>query len=56
VEVFIDRDLWRSEALACHPLVNTATLVIERDGLEALLKATGHAYQVIDVPSRSTHG
>ena len=25
--------LWQADALACHPLVNTATLVIARDGI-----------------------
>jgi Ala-tRNA(Pro) deacylase len=51
VEVFIDRDLWRADALRCHPLVNTATLSVPREGIERLLEATGHHYQLIDVPS-----
>jgi Ala-tRNA(Pro) deacylase len=51
VEVFIDRDLWRADALRCHPLVNTATLSVPREGIERLLEATGHRYQLIDIPS-----
>ena len=28
VEVFLDEELWKYEQIGCHPLVNTATLVI----------------------------
>jgi len=50
VEVFIDRDLWAAASVQCHPLVNTATLVIPHEGLERFLAATGHTYHVIDMP------
>ena len=50
MEVFIDRDLWQANALQCHPLVNTATLVVSRDGVERFLGATGHAFRLVDVP------
>jgi Ala-tRNA(Pro) deacylase len=56
VEVYIDRGLWQKEALAYHPLVNTATLVIDREGVERLLQATGHPYQLVEIPSRSADG
>ncbi len=52
VEVFVDRDLWAAEALRCHPLVNTATLVVSRDGIEQFLRATGHPWKLIEVPVR----
>jgi len=52
VEVFIDRGLWQADALQCHPLLNTATLVIARDGIERFLQATGHAWRLVDVPAR----
>ena len=52
VEVFIDRALWQAEALQCHPLVNTATLVIPNDDVERFLTATGHAWRLVDVPAR----
>ncbi|MBI2072947.1 MAG: prolyl-tRNA synthetase associated domain-containing protein, partial [Gemmatimonadetes bacterium] len=51
VEVFIDEDLWMSPALRCHPLVNTATLVVPREGLERFLAATGHSYRLIRIPT-----
>ena len=53
VEVFVDRELWNAEALCCHPLVNTSTLVVPRAGMEAFFQATGHRYQLIDVPARA---
>lgn len=52
VEVFIDEDLWASPALRCHPLVNTATLILPRQGLERFLAATGHSYRLISIPTR----
>jgi Ala-tRNA(Pro) deacylase len=53
VEVFIDRDLWNASHLQCHPLLNTATLVISHEGIEKFLTTTGHTFQVIDTPVRS---
>jgi len=53
VEVFIDRVLWQADALQCHPLVNTATLVIAHEGIERFLQATGHPVRVVDVPART---
>lgn len=55
VEVFIDQAIWNAEEFQCHPLVNTATLVIPHIGMEAFLKATGHAWKVLEVPSRSSN-
>jgi Ala-tRNA(Pro) deacylase len=52
VEVIIDEPLWAASAFQCHPLVNTATLVIARDGLERFFQATGHTVRVMVVPSR----
>ena len=52
VEVVIDEAVWNADAVLCHPLINTATLVIPHHGLETFLQATGHEVQVMDVPSR----
>ncbi|MSR86769.1 prolyl-tRNA synthetase associated domain-containing protein [Candidatus Peribacteria bacterium] len=49
VEVFIDEAIWKADAVCCHPLVNTATLVIAHAGLVKFLQATGHAATVINV-------
>lgn len=50
VEVFIDRELWSADIIQCHPGVNTATLAVSREGLERLLGATKHRYQLVDIP------
>lgn len=52
VEVIFDQGIW-GQSLQCHPLVNTATLVISADGIERFLKATGHAYRVMEMPKRT---
>jgi Ala-tRNA(Pro) deacylase len=52
VEVVVDEELWREDAFQCHPLVNTSTLVIGREGLERLFALTGHAPHVVAVPAR----
>lgn len=51
VSVIIDTPLCGT-SLQCHPLVNTATLVIDFQSIERFLQLTGHRYQSMDVPSR----
>ncbi|MDA0379370.1 MAG: prolyl-tRNA synthetase associated domain-containing protein [Bacteroidetes bacterium] len=50
VEVVIDRQVWDADAVRCHPLVNTSTLVLESEGVRQLLAATGHEPNVMEVP------
>ena len=52
VSVVVDQAIWEADALQCHPLVNTATLVISLDNLRKFLDAAGHPATVMDVPSR----
>jgi Ala-tRNA(Pro) deacylase len=47
VEVVIDEEVWTAERLHAHPLVNTATLVLEHEGLVRFLGHTGHRHQVL---------
>jgi hypothetical protein len=53
VELFIDRGLWANDQFQFHPLVNTATLVVDRANLEKFLVALNRDYKVVDVPARS---
>jgi Ala-tRNA(Pro) deacylase len=46
VNVVLDAALMTHEALNFHPLVNTATTTISRDGLLKFLDATGHAPRI----------
>jgi len=50
VELIIDRRLWEADAFQCHPLVNTSTLVLPRQGLEKLFGVTGHVPLLVNVP------
>lgn len=51
VEFVIDQSLWDAEEVQCHPLVNSATVVIPHEGLKRFLEATGHTPRIIDVPA-----
>ncbi len=43
VELWVDEEIWRGENFLCHPLVNTATLVLSKAELEQFFELTGHA-------------
>lgn len=49
VEVVVDQDVWQGAAVLCHPLINTSTLLIQRSGMEAFLKRTGHIPRVVEL-------
>lgn len=51
VKVIFDQQIW-GQPLQSHPLINTATLVIQPNNIEHFLQATGHSYEVIDIPAR----
>jgi Ala-tRNA(Pro) deacylase len=42
VTIVLDQALLRHEAINCHPLVNTMTTTVPREGLLKFLAATGH--------------
>jgi len=50
VEAFIDQDIWEDEAILCHPLVNTSTLVVPLKDMKLFLEKTGHGVRLIEVP------
>jgi Ala-tRNA(Pro) deacylase len=54
VSLLIDAEVWQADAWRCHPLVNTATLVIPRTGIERFLALTGHQARILEVPARPT--
>ncbi len=53
VTVVLDQPLAEAYALQCHPLVNSATLVIPREGMARFFAATGHTPRTLDVPARA---
>ena len=52
VECIVDENIWGSDVFKCHPMVNTATLLIAKDGLERFLNETGHRARVLELPRR----
>jgi Ala-tRNA(Pro) deacylase len=52
VSVVIDEEIDRLPAWRCHPMVNSATLVVPREGLARFLALTGHQAKVVRVPTR----
>jgi Ala-tRNA(Pro) deacylase len=52
VEVVFDKALWESPSFRCHPLVNTSTLAIPKEGVQRFLGLTGHKVTVVGVPGR----
>jgi Ala-tRNA(Pro) deacylase len=56
VEVIFDEDAWEIDKFRFHPLVNTATLVINREGFEKFLGETGHEFKIMKIPHREKRG
>jgi len=52
VELFVDADIWKMERWRCHPLVNSATLVLARSDVEKFLARTGHVPRVVALAAR----
>ncbi len=51
VEVVFDESVWNATHLTCHPMVNTATLVLSHDAIGKFLRLSGHSPTVIPVPA-----
>ena len=47
VQTIFLREAWEAEKIFCHPLVNTATLVLEHSGIEKFLNMTNHQPRII---------
>ena len=56
VELYVDADVWNTPRWRCHPLVNTATWVIARAGLERFFAKTGHKPVVLPLAVRESSG
>jgi Ala-tRNA(Pro) deacylase len=48
VELWIDEEVWRGENFLCHPLVNTATLVLAKTALDRFFEITGHEIHLFE--------
>jgi len=54
VEVIVDEEVWNAQAVRCHPLVNTSTLVISQADMQRFLEITGHAVRVLNIPGKES--
>lgn len=52
VELLVDEEVGELPAWRCHPMVNSATLVVSREGIARFLALTGHAPRPVRVPVR----
>ncbi len=50
VDLYVDKDLWDSDAIHYHPLVNTATLLISPKGVAEFVAVIGREVAVIKIP------
>lgn len=51
ITLVLDRVLSEADAVQCHPLVNTATLIVDQPDLRRFLEAAGHVPEVLEVPA-----
>ena len=52
VSILVDKELWQCDSFQCHPLVNTATVVLSREDIQRFFEITGHECHLIDVPAK----
>ena len=52
VTVVLDAALMGESLINCHPLINTATTTLPREGLLAFLNATGHTPLIVNLPGQ----
>ena len=50
VKLWVDSSIWEGENFLCHPLVNTATLVVSRADMLRFFRLIDHSPQVITIP------
>ncbi|WP_042012511.1 prolyl-tRNA synthetase associated domain-containing protein [Aeromonas fluvialis] len=51
VELVVDEAIWQAEQVQCHPLINTATLIIRLDDVRRLLTHLGREATVMRLPT-----
>jgi Ala-tRNA(Pro) deacylase len=49
VQLWVDAEIWRQESFLCHPLVNTATLLLSKTSLERFFAISGHSINLIEL-------
>lgn len=52
VELYVDDAVWGAARWRCHPMVNSATLVVSRGDIARFLAHTGHTPHVVTLAER----
>jgi Ala-tRNA(Pro) deacylase len=52
VELLVDADIWDEGYFLCHPLVNTATLVLKKSDLLRFFEISKHTPRVVQMPEK----
>ena len=52
IELVVDSAIWDGAFFLCHPLVNTATLVLAQVDLRRFFALTGHTPRLVEIPER----
>lgn len=50
VELIIDADVWAANAVLCHPLVNTSTLILAMDQVKTFLGLLNKSANIMTLP------
>ena len=56
VELWVDAEIWNEETFLCHPLVNTATLIMSKQSIQRFFDITGHKLNLIGAQTVTTSG
>jgi len=49
VQLWVDAEIWQQASFLCHPLVNTATLLLSKASLERFFQISGHSIHLIEM-------
>ena len=49
VQLWVDAEIWQQASFLCHPLVNTATLLLSKASLERFFQISGHLIHLIEM-------
>jgi len=49
VQLWVDAEIWQEDNFLCHPLVNTATLLLSKSSLERFFEISGHSINLVEM-------
>ena len=49
VQLWMDAEIWQQDSFLCHPLVNTATLLLSRSFQKRFFELCGHLIHLVEL-------